>query len=355
MCEEFARQGNKVTLVVPDYRMSKQSAFDYYNLENNFEIKKIKISYFLSLSKFSERLSFFMRQIWFLFKLLFIHIEKDTVVYTRNLEIARIFGLKGCKVICELHSYIDNSFRNLILDKNIKYVVLNEQLKKILQSKGVNNDNISIEPSAVDLEIFDINANKNEARKKLRLPTDKIILGYTGSFKTMNQEKGIMDCLKALQELNQKQNQYFFIAVGGHKNYINEYKKLIKNDIEKSALLLERVDLRTLALYQKTFDICLMPFPDIDHYRLFMSPLKMFEYMVSKRPIVASDLPSIREVLNENNCYFVEPGNPDSFLEQIKNVSNDSFLAQKKANQAYMDVQGFTWDKRVERIINFVK
>ena len=41
----------------------------------------------------------------------------------------------------------------------------------------------------------------------------------------------------------------------------------------------------------------------------WMSPLKMFEYMAAARPIVASDLPALREVLNENNALLIPPDN----------------------------------------------
>ena len=43
-------------------------------------------------------------------------------------------------------------------------------------------------------------------------------------------------------------------------------------------------------------------------------------YMASKRPIVASDLPTIREILNEENAILVEPGNPKALAEGIEKV-----------------------------------
>jgi len=110
-----------------------------------------------------------------------------------------------------------------------------------------------------------------------------------------------------------------------------------------------------LAVYQKAFDILLMPFPPNEHYTFYMSPLKMFEYMASGRPIVTSDLPSVREILNENNAIFVKPEDPEDLARGIKTALEDKELAQRVSQQAFEDVQFYTWTKRAERIVRFIK
>ena len=104
----------------------------------------------------------------------------------------------------------------------------------------------------------------------------------------------------------------------------------------------------------KAFDICVMPFPWTEHYAYYMSPLKLFEYMVSKRPIVASDLPSVREILNEENAVLVEPGNPNALANGIEKVLSDEELANKIAEKAYEDVQQYSWERRTRRILEFI-
>jgi glycosyltransferase involved in cell wall biosynthesis len=117
---------------------------------------------------------------------------------------------------------------------------------------------------------------------------------------------------------------------------------------------LPRVNQSALAIIQKVADILLMPFPKKAHYEYFMTPLKMFEYMASKRPIIASDLPSIREILNEENCFFCQPGNTDNLAAVIKNVLNTPLLAEQKSYQAYQDVLPHTWQRRAQRIIKII-
>jgi glycosyltransferase involved in cell wall biosynthesis len=83
--------------------------------------------------------------------------------------------------------------------------------------------------------------------------------------------------------------------------------------------------------------------------------MKMFEYMASSKPIIASDLPSLREVLNENNALFFEADNPASLAETIRKCLNDQALSDKISTQAASDVRNYTWHTRVQTILAFIK
>ena len=86
----------------------------------------------------------------------------------------------------------------------------------------------------------------------------------------------------------------------------------------------------------------------------YTSPMKMFEYMASQKPIVASELPSFKEVLNQENCIFVEPDNPEAMAIGIKKALNDAELSKRISEQAFKDVQKYTWDNRVRKILEFI-
>ena len=58
--------------------------------------------------------------------------------------------------------------------------------------------------------------------------------------------------------------------------------------------------------------------------RLFTSPLKLFDYMAAGVPIVASDLPALREVLrHEENALLARPGDPEAFALAVRRVLAD--------------------------------
>jgi glycosyltransferase involved in cell wall biosynthesis len=83
----------------------------------------------------------------------------------------------------------------------------------------------------------------------------------------------------------------------------------------------------------------------------FTSPLKLFEYMAAGRPIIASDLPSIREVLADgHNALLVAAGNPQAITAAVRQLAGDPALGARLAAQALEDVREYTWDKRAARL-----
>ena len=83
----------------------------------------------------------------------------------------------------------------------------------------------------------------------------------------------------------------------------------------------------------------------------YTSPLKLFEYLAAGRPIVASDLASLREVLrDEDNALLVEPGSAPAFAAALMRVRDQPALAERLAAQAFADAAHFGWDTRAERL-----
>ena len=83
-----------------------------------------------------------------------------------------------------------------------------------------------------------------------------------------------------------------------------------------------------------------------------MSPLKIFEYMSSQKPIISSNHKVIREILrNDDNALLCEPNNFNEWVKAIIRLK-DQKLRKKLAKKSYSDyLSKHTWEKRVQKIL----
>jgi glycosyltransferase involved in cell wall biosynthesis len=98
-------------------------------------------------------------------------------------------------------------------------------------------------------------------------------------------------------------------------------------------------------------DILTLPNPSSAISTRFTSPLKLFEYMAAGRPIVASDLPAIREILHDGiDALLVTPGDPGAIAAAIERLRADPALGAKLAAAARTAVTDYSWDRRAARL-----
>lgn len=113
--------------------------------------------------------------------------------------------------------------------------------------------------------------------------------------------------------------------------------------------------LNEVLLWMKASDILLMPHPSNTYYRYYVSPLKMFEYMASRRPIVGTKLPAIEEILSEGESALLgELGGAESIAENIRRLLGNPELGRNLADKALEIVQRCTWNGRAEQVSNFM-
>jgi len=363
MCESFARRDFSVELIVPERKNKiKEAPFVFYDLKENFKIRKIKCFDFIGAFPKWGRVSFWLQNVFFNFYLFFAKLEKDVVFYTRSALVVLVLRLRGRKVFFESHSIAKNRKvgHKFLLGKKARIIALTKEMKRIYCQLGFNRENILVAPDGVDLKIFGGEISKEEAEMKTNLPADppvgqagKKIIGYFGRFRTMGEDKGLAGIIETLVVLPK---EVCLLAVGGSLAEIDFYKNLaVKNSVSDRVIFKTAVARTELPFYQQACDILLMPFPDTEHYRFYMSPLKMFEYMASERPIIATDLPSIREVLNEKSSVLIKPDNPNELAVVIKKLVHNPVFGAALAKQARKDVENYTWEKRAEKISQFIK
>lgn len=192
---------------------------------------------------------------------------------------------------------------------------------------------------AVALKRFAVRIGRTQARAQLGFAPDARICAYTGTVSSLKGIDYLIGAARLLPDVS-------FILAG---RIATEFRGVV---MPPNITLMGEKDQGELPAILQAADALLLPHPDTDYSQ---SPMKLFEYMASGVPIVASRLSSISEVLNERNALLVEAGRAETLAEGIAAVLGDRERAARLAAQAQRDVADYTWETRGQKISAFIR
>jgi glycosyltransferase involved in cell wall biosynthesis len=100
---------------------------------------------------------------------------------------------------------------------------------------------------------------------------------------------------------------------------------------------------------------CPLPGANSSVAEFFTSPMKVLEMMASGTPIVASDLPSVREILrHDETALLVTPNDPPALAAGLRRLLTDRALAARLRSRALLEVQAYSWESRAQKLLDFV-
>ena len=283
---------------------------------------------------------------------------KVDIVYSWALQAGVFALLMGLPVIHELHGEPEGKFGPLAFRAFLRLPgpkrlmpitkALADYLSKMYKWSYLPGQ-VVIAPNGVDLERYVNLPSPQEARQELGLP-EGTTAGYTGH---LYPGRGI----GLLVELARHYPQVQFLWVGGRPADVSYWKAHLEAEALHNVKLVGFVENSRLPVYQAAMDILLMPYErQIEgssggNSADFCSPMKMFEYMACERAIISSDLPVIREVLNDTNAVLCPPEDAAAWSDALGALLADPNRAKVLASAARQSVQAYTWQARAERAL----
>mgnify|MGYP001560275961 CR=1 FL=1 len=346
MCSAFAKEGVKVALVVPKrFNHIKEDPFVYHDVKENFAIKRLPCIDTVKFGKIGFLFEIFSFTFFVVLRYLFTF---GATFYTRDESVAFFLRVLGKKVVWEGHRGEKNIVIKLLIKMKVKMVMISNGLLDLYKRMGALPARMIVAPDAADVERFDIDISIADARKRLGLPLDKKIILYKGG---MFSWKGPGTLAKAAAGI--KSNNFLVVFIGGTEKDVAAFNREFST--VPNILVLGNRPRQETPVYQKAADVLIIPNSAKDDIsKLYTSPMKLFGYMASGRPIVTSDLPSIREILDESNSFFFLPDDPASLAAVIDSVLNDQTEAQKRAGVALEQVRQYSWKNRAQNILKFI-
>ena len=341
MCHAFAAVGQDVELVVPR-RGNKilEEPFSFYDLPKDFLITRL---FTWDLVQFGP-IGFLIQSLTFTFVAFFYTWNQHAFFYSREDLFLFLLSFTKQPYVYEVHAPRWHFVTRRAIAHAVFVVPISHGLKDFYIQRGVEEARLFVAPDGVNLGRFTITESKEESRKRLGLPADKKIALYSGH---LYERKGAHTFAEAAKLLG---NGILCVFVGGTDDDITEFKKMY-GTVQNIRILGHRPH-QDIPYYLKAADVLILPnsAKDADS-RLYTSPMKLFEYMASGTPIAASNVPSLREVLNEQNANLVRPDDPHSLSESLSGLLAGSKEVEDRCAHAKKDAQMLSWDMRVDQIL----
>ncbi len=351
MCQAMAQEGHDVTLLAPagwDDRDKSvlPSLWRHYSVAPIFRIRWLpsprpypNYSYGLLAGAYCR-------------------LARSDVVFARHLPGAVVAARIGCRVVFEAHDVPSAHGR---LGWALSDVLVRQPgLERVVVTSGALGEylvgawplllpasKVVVAPNGVDLERFDNLPRPSAARARVGVGAEsRPMAGYMGH---LYRGRGV----DLLVELARRVPGVDFLIVGGTDEDVAATRQLVDRQQARNVTVVGFVPNADLPLHLAACDVLLMP-----HQRRvasaggggeisrWTSPLKMFEYLAAGRPILASGLPVLREVLSDENAILLEPDDVDGWAAALKRVVDDPALAERLASQARRDAQRFSWRRR---------
>ena len=230
------------------------------------------------------------------------------------------------------------------------YVTITEGLARELSRRFGERPRVAVVPDGVAANRAETRtATAQSGNKDQKAATDQkpFTIGYAGHLYPWKGAHLVIEAIAALTDTRG-------LIIGGHEREVDlaRLRELaLQLDCGSRITFTGRVSPVDVAPLLKQADVLVLPNPASALSTAFTSPLKLFEYMAAGRPIVASDLPSIREVLTDShNALLVEPGNPQAVTAGIRRIKEDPALGERLARQALEDVSEYTWERRAAKL-----
>lgn len=278
---------------------------------------------------------------------LLVRLRKGDLVETNEPLPAFFATLLSRNVIFEMHDFPQRYlFMHKLLFRRSRFVIVtNEWKRNKLESQfGIPKEKLIMERNGVDVAQFAAQ-NRAAARDTLGLPDDMTMVLYTGHLYGW---KGVDTLAQAATLLPESQ----IYIVGGTTHDLAQFKNR-HIDVPNLHVVGHRPHAE-MSLWQAAADVLVLPNTAKEEISThYTSPMKLFEYMASERPIVASDVPSIAEALPSDAGYFATPDDPVSFAEVIQQALSDPQVAERTARARAVALE-HSWDARATRIMNRV-
>lgn len=236
-------------------------------------------------------------------------------------------------------------------------VVASRYLASFAANTGVKVEKIHYAPSVADTLMFHPAVDGTSIRSSFAIEGRKVLL-YCGNLSHGNGVK-VENILYTLKNLLNMDSTFFLLVVGDGDllNKNGEKGSLVKLaeslDITANVIFTGGVPYIDVPQYIAAADMCLALFP-VNVITMCKSPLKVYEYMASGKPVIARDVGEIPHCIEDGKTgLLVYSDDPGEYSAKILDAfSRDSFLESLGRNARDVIETRFSWKISADKVVD---
>ncbi|MGD0550667.1 MAG: glycosyltransferase family 4 protein [Candidatus Bathyarchaeia archaeon] len=234
--------------------------------------------------------------------------------------------------------------------------VVSEQLKiDICRQFRIRHDFVGVWTSGVSTRLFvpDRDVSRRENLRKSLGFSDGFVLMYHG---TLEARRGVRETIEALDALKVRCPNLRFLVLGAGPEETGLRRMIEQLRLEDRVAMLGRVDYKVVPDYISACDVGIFAFPIHGWWRA-SSPLKLLEYLAMEKPVIASDLPFNREVIEQGQCgILIQSNNPAEMSNAIERLYQNPELLQSMGKKGREFVErNHTWEAKAANLEEFLR
>lgn len=362
-CEAFADAGYAVTLVAPrrintPELRGMRSLWAHYGVRQNFGFTRLPCLDLFPLFP-THPIAFLAQTLSFVLMLLiWLPWQRADVLYTRDAFVAAALALlpRRARLVYEVHalhhSRLGARMQGFVA-RRARVVAITGHLAEKMRAAGAQR--VLVAHDGIRAERFAALPEQATARATIGWPAEAFIVGWVGRLSMLGLDKGVGLLVEALRAVPGA----YLAIVGGPEHGVAALRaRWIAGGLPEAHFLAAgQVPPDQVPRYLAACDVCAMPHPWTEQFAYYTSPIKLFEYMAARRPIVASNLPAFVEVLTDGEtALLVPPDDVAAWARAIARLRDDPALRTRLAEQAHTLVHAhYTWEARAAAIRAFVE
>lgn len=361
MAEALADTGLTVDVIVPRrFPALDVDPWGHYGVRRNFGIQRITTLDGIDLVPPRwQRLPFLVQSASFGWRALArAAYERDAGVLARDhyTLVTLAAGLREAdraRLAAEVHDLPEGDGRRRRLARHLAalpaVVTITRGLRDDLVALGVPAERILVAPDGVHVARFRGLPAADVARRHLKLPEAPTV-AYAGQFYPW---KGVDVLVEAVARVPEAQ----LLLVGGDRANLARVVGLANQRAPGRVHFTGQVPHAAVPFHLSAADVIALPNTARETISArYTSPLKLFEAMACGRAIVASDIPSLREVLRpDENALLVPPDDPEALAAGLRALLSDRARAARLAQVSLGESARYDWSERGRQVARFLR